>query len=195
MTYLFKEWSRTLLKDAANQEFSLITQLQEARHREYQSPREFHTYLDSLEKRFPREPEKQRALSFYAKLHYKLQDHIRLHCKEIPRTREEMVTIATGFWDFLETTSKRKRDESNEKSDSRKTSRRCHYDRPTNRSRDQEKDKDKRSSSDSPVSGVNTTSVSSDSCYNCQEEGNISRNCPKPRKEKDQDQGKGRRSR
>ncbi|KAK5987248.1 hypothetical protein PT974_11372 [Cladobotryum mycophilum] len=104
----FEEWSNTLLKDAAHQDLILISQLARAHQRELQSPREFHIYLDSLEKRFPRAEEKMRALNLYSKLRPELQQHIRLHTQDISKTREEMVSLATRFWDSIKHGVKRK---------------------------------------------------------------------------------------
>ncbi|KAK6713275.1 hypothetical protein SNK04_004237 [Fusarium graminearum] len=64
----FKEWSLLLIKDSVNREPLLMKQLENAAQRETQSPQDFHQYLDSLEKNFPRAAERQRALTFYAKL-------------------------------------------------------------------------------------------------------------------------------
>ncbi|KAH7195190.1 hypothetical protein BKA60DRAFT_661006 [Fusarium oxysporum] len=103
----FKEWSLSLIKDAANREPLLMKQLEAARQRDTQTPQEFHQYLDSIEKHFPRALERQRALSFYAKLLPSLQDHITLHSPKIPETREDIVTLATRFWDSMRAKSKR----------------------------------------------------------------------------------------
>ncbi|KAF5230292.1 hypothetical protein FAUST_9880 [Fusarium austroamericanum] len=97
----FKEWSLLLIKDSVNREPLLMKQLENAAQRETQSPQDFHQYLDSLEKNFPRAAERQRALTFYAKLLPMLQDHISLHSPEIPDTREGVVTLATRFWDSM----------------------------------------------------------------------------------------------
>ena len=92
----------TLLKDATNREA-----LEKARQRNDQSPRDFHLYLDFLEKQFPRASEKQRALSCYAKLQFELRQHIYLHSTAIPDTRE-VVKLATRFWDSMTSLKKRK---------------------------------------------------------------------------------------
>ncbi|KAF4332523.1 gag polymerase env poly [Fusarium beomiforme] len=107
----FKEWSLSLIKDSANREPLLMKQLENAQQRDNQSPQEFHQYLDSIEKNFPRPSERQRALVFYAKLLPSLQDHISLHSPEIPNTREGVVTLATRFWDSMRGRTKRRIDD------------------------------------------------------------------------------------
>lgn len=96
-----KEWTFVLIKDPSNQEPLLMRQLGHAKQRDGQSPSDFHMYLDSLEKHFDRPAEKQRALSFYAKLQVGLQDHINLHSPTLPSNREEMVALATRYWDSI----------------------------------------------------------------------------------------------
>lgn len=128
----FKEWTLTILKDSTNREVLLIRSLEQAQQRDKQSPRDFHLYLDSLEKHFPRVPEKQRALSFYAKLNVDLQEHINLHATGIPDTREGVVTLATRFWDSMTSSNKRKFSDGSEKSESRsKTTKGNHKDSPS----------------------------------------------------------------
>ncbi|KAF4446785.1 RNA-directed DNA polymerase (Reverse transcriptase), partial [Fusarium austroafricanum] len=95
----FTEWSLSLVKDAANREPLLMRQLVNAKQRENQSPQDFHHYLNSLEKNFPRPSERERALSFYAKLLPRVQEHIDLHSRGIPDTREATLSLATRFWD------------------------------------------------------------------------------------------------
>jgi hypothetical protein len=45
-----------------------MSQLQHARQRSDQDPREFHGYLNILEQYFPRQSEEEQALIFFAKL-------------------------------------------------------------------------------------------------------------------------------
>ena len=54
----FKEWSLTLIKEAANLQPHITLKIQNAMQRAEQSPTEFHAYLDSLEKHLPRADEK-----------------------------------------------------------------------------------------------------------------------------------------
>jgi hypothetical protein len=104
----FMEWTLSLIKDATNREPHLMKQLADARQRDNQSPIEFHSYLDSLEKHFPRQEEKHRALTFYAKLTDELRNHIDLHCLKMPENREEMLAIATRYWESKGRERKRK---------------------------------------------------------------------------------------
>lgn len=78
-----------------------MRQLEHAKQRDGQSPSDLHIYFDSLEKHFDRSAVKQRALSFYAELQAGLQDHINLHSPTLPSNRQEMVALATRYWDSM----------------------------------------------------------------------------------------------
>ncbi len=104
----FEDWSITLIKDSTNREANVVLRLENAKQREYQSPIEFHNYLDSLEKHLPKATERERSLRFFAKLRDNLRNRILIEDPRIPETREEIVTIATTFWDVLQSESKRK---------------------------------------------------------------------------------------
>uniref|UniRef100_UPI0019D003E7 hypothetical protein n=1 Tax=Blastococcus litoris TaxID=2171622 RepID=UPI0019D003E7 len=58
---------------------------------------------------FPRSAEKERALSYFAKLQYDLQSAIRRHVIKLPEIREEMIDLAYHFWDLEKTEQARKR--------------------------------------------------------------------------------------
>jgi hypothetical protein len=102
----FQRWTLTLIKDAANREAMIADEFEEAKQRENQSPQEFHTYLSSLERHFERASEARRASIFFSKLDKGLKDRIKGSGKNIPSTRDEVVTLATRFWDL--TATKRK---------------------------------------------------------------------------------------
>lgn len=104
----FEEWTLGLIKDAENRDVLLMSQLERAKQREGQTPQDFHLYLDSLEKHFPRHTEKQKALFYFSKLRYELRDHISLNSPNLPQSRDEMVTLATRYWDTMVRQNKRK---------------------------------------------------------------------------------------
>ena len=106
----FSDWTLTLIKDAANREFMISNQLENARQREGQSPQEFHNYLDSLEKHFSRRPEKERTLFFFSKLRPELRSQMNLNTSELPDNRSQMISLATRYWDSLSRTRKRTAD-------------------------------------------------------------------------------------
>ncbi len=99
----FKEWSLSLIKDAANRDLMIAQRLENAKQREDQHPQDFHNYLDSLEKHFPKGAEKVRAYTFYTKLQPSLRASLGLHGGDIPETREGVVSLATRYWDTLYT--------------------------------------------------------------------------------------------
>lgn len=108
----FVEWSLTLIKEAANLQPYLMRQLEAAKQREHQSPAEFHAYLDSFEQHLLRADEKALAYTFYAKLRDDLRNHIDLTASLIPETRQEMVDLATRYWNVLNRSNKRKHEDS-----------------------------------------------------------------------------------
>jgi hypothetical protein len=93
----FKDWTLTLIKNAASLQSEVMGQLERARQLRDEDPREFHARLDTLERHFPRVAEKERALSFFAKLLYDLQNDIRRYVIKLPETRKEMIDIAYHF--------------------------------------------------------------------------------------------------
>lgn len=107
----FLAWSKTLLKDAGNHASVAMQAQEDAQQRERQSPRDFHIYLDSLEKQFPPQPMEARVRIFFQKLQPNLRNHIDLQMPGgLPATREELVSLATRYWDALTGPMKRKAD-------------------------------------------------------------------------------------
>ncbi|KAK5989713.1 hypothetical protein PT974_00533 [Cladobotryum mycophilum] len=102
----FENWTMSLLKDADIREPRIMQAIEKAKQREHQSPRDFHVYLDSLESQFPMASESQRAYSFYAKLQENLQHQIVIGGSSFPKNREEMVALATRYWEILQPTKK-----------------------------------------------------------------------------------------
>jgi len=95
----FENWTGTLVHDVADQDTTVMNQLERATQRISQSPWEFHSYLESLEARFPRQSEKDRSMKFFAKLDPKLREHLELyHYGNRPEVREEMVKLAQRVW-------------------------------------------------------------------------------------------------
>jgi hypothetical protein len=196
----FEEWTLLLIKDSFNREALLFRQLEDAKQRENQSPMDFHIYLDSLEKQFPRHSEKERALSFYAKLQKKLQDHINLHSSTMPDTREEIVTLATRYWDSLSIPRKRSYEGPPASGPNWKSNRRFPRDSPGNRRRETDSTKP-------PLSFINRTPVGQQNpfgrdgkqirCYRCNSTEHLIPDCPQPAKSQGmtyRHRGNGRRS-
>jgi hypothetical protein len=103
---LFEEWTKECVKDLADQVSTVAKQLNSARQREYQSPLDFHHYLESLEDQFDRQDDKSRALSFYTKLSPALIRHIDLYIHNKPETREAMVKLASQIWQSMKQSQK-----------------------------------------------------------------------------------------
>lgn len=57
----FKDFTKTLVPDALFREPTTMIAIERAQQRDNQDPQEFDTYLDSLEKEFELQPEKERA--------------------------------------------------------------------------------------------------------------------------------------
>lgn len=113
----FEKWTLTLIRNAASLEAEVMGQLNRARQRHGQSPTEFHNYIDSLEQHFPRAEEKERALSYLAKLEDDLRRTIRQHVIDLPVTRQGMIDVAMHFWELDKSKYKRKHDKSPTASD------------------------------------------------------------------------------
>lgn len=155
-------------------------QLEDAKQRETQAPMDFHIYLDSLEKQFPRATEKQRALSFYAKLQRRLQDHITRHGPSIPETREEIVTLATRYWDSMAISKKRPNENQQPTGQPWKSNRRFQGDSPGNPSRKPDGQKP-------PFSPANRTPARRSNpdgkplkCFRCDSTEHLAPDCPNP---------------
>lgn len=180
----FKDWTLTLIKNAASLESEVMGQLEKARQYKEEDPREFHARLDTLERHFPRVAEKERALSFFAKLLYDLQNDIRRHIIKLPETREEMIDIAYHFWDLQrsETNRKRKRTETTEESPRKKDSNQTPKGPQENR-----KPRQPRNSKGTYTKG-RLNPIGDDGkrnqCFNCGSEKHYSNKCPDPPKEK-----------
>lgn len=104
----FQDWTLSLIQDATTIEATTMTQLSRLYQAEDQDPREFHAHLDSLEQNFPRQDEKQRALFFFSKLTSSLRRYIQEHVIHLPTNRDEIVSLATHFWNLSKPDRKRK---------------------------------------------------------------------------------------
>lgn len=98
----FEEWTITLIKNSLTIQADAMVALNAARQRPGQDPRDFHAYLDSLEQNFERAPEEERAYHFHAKLRFELRTKIEEHLINLPKTRDQMVLVATQFWNKME---------------------------------------------------------------------------------------------
>lgn len=198
----FKEWTLTLVPDSAHLDQQVAQQVNRAQQRPDQSPRDFHLYLDSLEKHLPRQPEVTRALTFYAKLLPSLQDSLNVQVAKLPENREELVAMSTRVWEATNSTRKRK---SADHLESSTPARRAQYKR---------KPPPPRREWRGPPTGRNPAAVvkaeaaalpgnprGSDGrtlrCYNCNSENHLAPRCPEPKSDRGKVQtihrGKGRR--
>ena len=100
----------TLIKNSQTREPDLVDALERATQRPGQDPEVFHSYLDSLEKSFPRESEEKRARYFFGKLMPDLKDEMKKAQPSLPTTRSEMVALVVRHWSVI-TPRKRKHPE------------------------------------------------------------------------------------
>lgn len=176
----FQTWTLTLLRDSANRDAQMATQLENAKQREGQSPIEFSIFLDSLEKHLERAPEKTRALTFFAKLLPDLQDHINLHASITDKTREEVVQLAQRFWEAMPK-NKRKSEQSGDKGPHKNPR---HHRNDSPRGRRPYEDRRNKDQEKGPATYPNTAEPRDKiRCYNCDGMGHLARHCKKPKKE------------
>ena len=172
----FEEWNLSLLKDSRNRLPYLRKQLEAATQGESQSPWEFHHYLSSLEDKFGKLAEEERAYQFYAKLRPELRGHMDLYANPLPETRLLMVSTAQNFWEtiFKRDNKRRATDQAGPSRESTKKSRR--HQRP-------EKDSLAASSSRPVSSATKDKNPASPSgrilrCYHCQSDTHLRNKCP-----------------
>jgi hypothetical protein len=103
------EWTLTLISNSRQRLGDIKTQLERKVQKEGQSPKDFDRELAVLEEYFARKDEQERALDFYAKLFPSLREKISIHAIELPKTRLDMVELATHFWEAYHNFSERKR--------------------------------------------------------------------------------------
>lgn len=186
----FREWTLTLIKNTATLETEVMGQLERTFQHKGEDPREFHARLDTLEQHFPRLAEKERALAYFAKLRYDLQNTIRRHVIKLPESREEIIDVAYHFWDLdrVDFVRKRKRTEgpperprkrttTDESSQESLTARNGD---PRNQRRGHWRTRNDRETS--PKSHLNAIGKDGkrNRCYNCGSERHYSNRCPKP---------------
>jgi hypothetical protein len=177
----FVAWSEGLLKEAANQDLSMVRRFSQAHQREGQSPRDFAQYLASLERHLPREEEKWRSLRFVSKLQKPLQEYIDVHhpSREY-NSREDTVSFTETMWWAME------KDKGNKKRNSPRIP-----EGPNKRLRSNRNDPSwgRQPHSYSPRQGTPRPTPKGEgpqnlTCYNCGGEGHWANRCPKPRQEK-----------
>jgi hypothetical protein len=167
----FTEWTLTLIQNAATLQPDTMSQLQRARQRSDQDPREFHGYLDALEQHFPRQSEEERALTFFAKLLPELGRYIQEHHLKLPETRDEMVSLATHHWNLLRTRHKRKHDEMTRDTASKKADRSSRDRRPESHTSTKGSSLKSRKN---PTNGRGNTLR----CFICDSETHLANRCP-----------------
>lgn len=171
----FTEWTLSLIRNSATLQPDTMSQLQRARQRKDQDPREFHAYLDSLEQHFPRQSERERALTFFAKLLPELSKYIQEHHIKLPDQRDEMVTLATHHWNLLYRGQKRKRDASSKESKNK--------DDKSNKDKEPQNTKEN-SKENSKKPNKNPTDDKGNPlrCYTCNSDSHLANHCPKKKK-------------
>jgi hypothetical protein len=160
----FKEWTLTLIRNAANFKADIRNQI-EAAHQLYgQHPYDFDTYLHSQEEHLPRESEENRSLTFFSKLLPELRLEIQRHVRPLPVRREEMVEIAALYWNLLPSKSTSKPRHFTTKSDS-----------PHKNFRSPSKEPQKLTESDYMPKTHKRRQIH---CFNCGSPDHIRPNCP-----------------
>ncbi|KAJ6092783.1 hypothetical protein N7486_008072 [Penicillium sp. IBT 16267x] len=125
----FKDWTLGLIQNATNLKADIRERIEVAYQKSGQDPREFHTYLHSLEQHLQRECEENRSLTFFAKLLPELKKEISKHVRPLPITRDQMVETAVHYWNITKSESRPKRSRSDDQSPSRQ--KRSKFDRGT----------------------------------------------------------------
>lgn len=105
----FEDWTLSLIQNATSIRADVRDQLEKACQLSTQDPRDFHTYLHSLEQHLERESEENRTLNFFAKLQQTLKDEIHRHVRPLPSNREEMVEVAVHYWNLTKPATAPKR--------------------------------------------------------------------------------------
>lgn len=177
----FKNWTLTLIKNAASLEAEVRSQLERTHQKKDENPKEFHSRLDAFEQHFTRQPEKERALTYFAKLRYDLQELINLHIIKLPETRDEMINIAHHFWEIQAAANNRKRKPAEDQSTFSR--------RPRKQSKPFKDHKDSQSKHKDFSSKDDLNPVGRDGernrCFNCGSKRHYSNKCPHPLKDKD----------
>lgn len=187
----FEDWTLTLISNSVNLRSTVMAQIEQASQGEKQDPRDFHTYLHSLEQHLPQESEENRALKFYVKLQPKLQETMGLHCMHLPKQREEMVDLAVHTWkiinnrsrDFNDKKRKGPNDQSNSFPSKRSFKSRNFHEKPTERPRFSRKPDYRPGPSNTPASGSNKNPVNRDGkqtqCFICHSKEHWANKCPR----------------
>lgn len=199
----FKAWTLTLIHDSVHLDQQMAQQINRAQQRPDQSPRDFHLYLDSLEKHLPRQAEAARALTFFAKLLPTLQDSLNVQVAKLPENREELVAMSTRVWEATNNVRKRK---NSERLESNAPTRRPRLERkaaPVRRDwRETPRRRDPAITVKAEASTLPSNPRGSDGrtlrCYNCNSEDHLSPKCPELKADRGrvqnvQQSGKGRR--
>ncbi|OQE16552.1 hypothetical protein PENFLA_c027G03970 [Penicillium flavigenum] len=105
----FREWTKTLLRNSHNIVTDILIKFQEATMKPLQDPRNFETYLESLENHLPKQGEEQRAQTLFMKLWKPLRDvMITTSNGTLPTTRDEMSKLASTLYHVHFANQKRK---------------------------------------------------------------------------------------
>jgi hypothetical protein len=90
----FLDWSRDNIQQGHNAIATLYEQRDIAKQLPNQSPRQFNTYLSSIERDLPRRDEAELAMSFYSKLSKEVKQQFKKSDVSILRTRARCVDMA-----------------------------------------------------------------------------------------------------
>jgi hypothetical protein len=168
----FENYTLSLIRNSLSFQTDTMSQMEHARQRSDQDPRDFDAYLDTLEQHFDRESEEKRANFFFSKLQFELRQKMRLNILNLPKTRDEMVALASHYWDLI---GRRKRPKTNDRGNSSdqtsKKSERNYHQHQTNNI----------SNSNHPRQ-VDRNTSSDKYCYNCGDPAHFANTCPKPKR-------------
>ncbi|KAJ6111047.1 hypothetical protein N7486_003282 [Penicillium sp. IBT 16267x] len=104
-----EDWTLSLIQNATSIRANVRDQIERAHQLQSQDPRDFHTYLHSLEQHLGRESEENRALNLFSKLQNNLKQEIHRHVRPLPATRDEMVEITVHYWNLIKPATAPKR--------------------------------------------------------------------------------------
>jgi len=186
----FVDWSKTQIRQSAHLTASISRQLEAARQKEGQHPREFHTYLATIEHQEVQKSPQEKAMLFYRKLLRPLQMEIMNFENPLPRTRQDMVDAASKRWDMMtksqkypktfksERSNRPKSDSKNGRNNQKQKNQQRERSRSNSPHRQSQNPKDNNSNNSRNRSDKPRKPLNEVVCYKCNNKGHYANKCP-----------------
>jgi hypothetical protein len=188
----FEDWTLEFIRGGRFTEFDIAEKYYSARQRIGQDPRQFHTYLQSIENHMDF-TEKQLAQAYFAKLLEPLRKEIKaLYQNDLPENRTDMVSVAIRTWDSRDLGR-----QSNNTSTQHNLKKRHHDSQSSNthRSYDNKRHKPRHGEPTETPSNPNLINIPSSqrrgdpdrrdlsqvTCHKCHQKGHYANRCPQGR--------------